>query len=163
MILGMSLATFTLAHVFISLLGIASGLIVMERLLRNRALGLSNTIFLVTTIATSVTGFLLPFKAFGPPHVIGAISLAILAVAVFALLAGNLIGPWRWIYVVTAVIALYLNVFVGVVQAFQKVGRLRMLAPTQSEPPFALAQGAVLLFFVILGLVALLRFRPPTA
>jgi hypothetical protein len=163
MILGMSLATFTLAHVFISLLGIASGLIVMERLLRNRALGLSNTIFLVTTIATSVTGFLLPFKAFGPPHVIGAISLAILAVAVFALHAGNLIGPWRWIYVVTAVIALYLNVFVGVVQAFQKVGRLRMLAPTQSEPPFALAQGAVLLFFVILGLVALLRFRPPTA
>ncbi|CAN5563375.1 hypothetical protein BH10PSE6_BH10PSE6_53290 [soil metagenome] len=163
MVLGMSLATFTLVHVLISLLGIASGLIVMERLLRNRALGLSNTIFLVTTIATSVTGFLFPFKAFGPPHAIGAISLVILAVAVFALHAGNLIGPWRWIYLVTAVIALYFNVFVGVVQAFQKIGRLRVLAPTQSEPPFALAQGAVLLFFVILGLVALRRFRPPTA
>lgn len=163
MIFGMSLATLTLVHVLFSLLGIASGLIVMERLLRNRALGLSNAIFLVTTIATSVTGFLLPFQAFGPPHVIGAISLVILAVAVFALHAGNLIGPWRWIYVVTAVIALYLNVFVGVVQAFQKIGRLRVLAPTQSEPPFALAQGAVLLIFVILGLVALRRFRPPTA
>lgn len=163
MILGMSLATFTLAHVLISLLGIASGLIVMERLLRNRMLGFSNTIFLVTTIATSVTGFLFPFTALGPPHIIGAISLVILAVAVFALHAGNLIGPWRWIYVVTAVSALYFNVFVGVVQAFQKVGRLRMLAPTQSEPPFAFAQGAVLLFFVILGIVALRRFRPPTA
>ncbi len=163
MILGMSLATFTLAHVLISLVGIASGLIVMERSIRNRLLGLTNTIFLATTIATSVTGFLFPFKGFTPAHAVGVLSLVILAIALFALHAGNLIGPWRWIYVVAAVAALYLNVFVAVVQAFQKIGRLRALAPTQSEPPFALAQGAVLLVFVIIGIVAVRRFRPPTA
>jgi len=163
MVLGMSLASFTLLHVVISLLGIASGLIVLERLLRNRELGLSNVIFLVTTILTSVTGFMFPFKEFGPSHAIGALSLVILAIALVALYYGNLIGAWRWIYVVTAVMALYFNVFVGVVQAFQKVGQLRALAPTQTEPPFAAAQGAVLLLFLILGLVALRRFRPPTA
>jgi hypothetical protein len=163
MVLGMSLATFTLVHVAISLIGIASGLIVMERFVRNRALGLSNTIFLVTTIATSATGFLFPFKGFTPAYAVGTLSLVILAIALFALYAGNLIGPWRWIYVVTAVIALYLNVFVAVVQAFQKVGRLHALAPTQSEPPFALSQGAVLILFVIIGIVAVRRFRPPTA
>ena len=163
MILGMSLATFTLVHVAISLIGIASGLIVMERFVLNRALGLSNTVFLVTTIATSVTGFLFPFKGFTPAHAVGIISLVILAITLFALYAGNLIGPWRWIYVVTAVMALYLNAFVAVVQAFQKVGRLRALAPTQSEPPFALAQGAVLILFVLIGIVAIRRFRPPTA
>lgn len=163
MVLGMSLATFTLVHVFISIAGVASGLIVMERFVRNRALGLSNTIFLVTTIATSVTGFLFPFNGLTPAQAVGVISLAILAVALFALYAGNLIGPWRWIYGVTAVTALYLDVFVAVVQAFQKVGRLRVLAPTQSEPPFALAQGAVLILFVLIGVVAIRRFRPPTA
>jgi len=163
MVLGMSLATFTLVHVLISLIAIASGLIVMERFVRNRALGLSNTIFLATTIATSVTGFLFPFNGFTPAIAFGIISLAILAVALFALYAGNLIGPWRWIYVVTAAVALYLNVFVAVVQSFQKIGRLRALAPTQSEPPFALAQGAVLILIMLVGIVALRRFRPPTA
>jgi len=163
MVLGMSLATFTLVHVVISLVGIASGLIVMWQLVRNRALGLSNAIFLVTTIATSVTGFLFPFNGFTPALAFGVISLVILAVALFALFAGNLIGRWRWIYVVTAAMALYLNVFVAVVQSFQKVGRLRALAPTQSEPPFALAQGAVLVLFVVIGIVAIRRFRPPTA
>jgi hypothetical protein len=163
MILGMSLATFTLVHVAISLIGIASGLIVMEQLVRNRALGVSNTIFLVTTVATSVTGFLFPISGFTPAHAVGIISLAILAIALFALYAGNLIGPWRWIYAATAVIALYLNVFVAVVQAFQKVGPLHALAPTQSEPPFALAQGAVLVLFAIIGIMAILWFRPRTA
>jgi hypothetical protein len=163
MILGLSLAAFTLVHVLISIVAIASGLIVMERFVRNRALGLTNSIFLLATIATSATGFLFPFKGFTPAHAVGVISLAVLALAVFALHAGNLIGPWRWIYGLTAVMALYLNVFVAVVQAFQKVGRLRVLAPTQSEPPFALAQGAVLILFVLIGIVAVRRFRPPTA
>ena len=86
-----------------------------------------------------------------------------LALALFALHAGNLIGPWRWIYGLAAVAALYLNVFVAVAQAFQKVGRLRMLAPTQSEPPFALVQAAVLILFVLIGIVAIRKFRPPTA
>ena len=163
MVLGMSLATFTLVHVFISIVGIASGLIVMERFVRNRSLGLSNTIFLVTTIATSVTGFLFPFKGFTPAHAVGIVSLVVLAVALIALYAGNLIGPWRWVYVLTAAVALYLNVFVAVVQAFQKVGQLRVLAPTQSEPPFALAQGVALILFVLVGIVAIRQFRPPTA
>jgi len=163
MILGLSLPTFTLIHVLLSVVGIGTGLVVMERLLRNRVLGLTNTIFLGATILTSATGFLFPGKPFGPPHLIGVISLAILAIAVVALYFGNLIGAWRWIYVVTAMIALYLNVFVAVVQAFQKVGRLRALAPTQSEPPFALAQGAALILFVLIGIVAIRRFRPPTA
>jgi hypothetical protein len=162
MILGMSLATFTLVHVLLSVVGIAAGLIVMERFVRTRALGLSNMIFLVATILTSVTGFLFPFKGWGPPHTIGAVSLTVLAIALIALYVGNLIGAWRWVYVVCAVIALYLNFFVGVVQAFQKVGRLRLLAPTQSEPPFALTQAAVLVFFLIIGVIALRRFRPPT-
>jgi hypothetical protein len=165
MILGLSLPTFTLLHVLLSVVGIAAGLIVMERLLRNRALGLSNTIFLIATILTSASGFLFPSKgpAFTPAQTLGVISLAVLAVAALALYFGNLIGAWRWIYVVTAVMALYFNVFVGVVQAFAKVGRLRMLAPTQTEPPFALTQAAVLLFFVIVAGIALRRFRPPTA
>jgi len=160
MILGMSLATFTLLHVLISLVGIATGLVVMDRLLHNRALGHGNTIFLWTTIATSVTGFMFPFKAFGPPHMVGAISLVVLAFAVTALYVGKLAGAWRWIYVVTAVMALYFNVFVCVVQAFQKVGTLRLLAPPQTEPPFAIAQAAVLVLFVVLGFIALRRFRP---
>src|SRR6266481_6537857 len=91
MVLGMPLATFTFLHVLISLLGIASGLIVLERFFRNRTLGVSNMVFLVTTVLTSVTGFLFPFKAFGPPHIVGAISLVVLAVALFALYAGNLV------------------------------------------------------------------------
>jgi len=105
MMLGLSLATFTLVHVLISLVGIGTGLMVMDRLLHNRALGLGNTIFLWTTIATSVTGFMFPFKAFGPPHMVGAISLVVLAFAVTALYVGKLAGAWRWIYVVTAVMA----------------------------------------------------------
>jgi len=165
MIFGLSLPTFTLLHVLLSVIGIAAGLIVMERLLRNRALGLSNTIFLVATILTSATGFLFPSKmaAFTPGQTLGAISLVLLAIAMLALYVGNLIGAWRWIYVVTAVMAFYFNVFVGVVQAFAKVGRLRMLAPTQTEPPFLLTQVAVLLFFLIVAVIALRRFRPPTA
>ena len=164
MILGMSVPTFTLLHVLLSVLGIAAGLIVLERLLRNRALGLSNTIFLAATILTSATGFLFPNRGvFTPAETLGVVSLGVLAVALLALYVGNLIGAWRWIYVVSAVLALYLNVFVAVVQSFMKVGRLRMLAPTQTEPPFLLTQGAVLLFFLVVAVIALRRFRPPTA
>jgi hypothetical protein len=164
MVLGMPLATFTFLHVLISLVGIASGLIVLERFFRNRTLGVSNVVFLTTTILTSVTGFLFPFKTFGSPaHIIGTISLLILAIALFALYAGNLVGPWRWIYVSTAMVALYLNVFVAVVQSFAKIGRLHALAPTGSEPPFVITQVIALVLFIVLGIVALMRFRPPTA
>jgi hypothetical protein len=161
-VLGMPLATFTFLHVLISLVGIVSGLIVLERFFRNRTLGVSNAVFLATTILTSVTGFLFPFKAFGPPHIIGALSLVVLAIALFAIYARKLAGPWRWIYICAAVLALYLNVFVAVVQSFDKIGSLHALAPTGSEPPFAITQGVVLLIFIVLTALAVMRFRPPT-
>ena len=110
--------------------------------------------FLLTTILTSLTGFLFPFGPILPSHIVGAISLAVLAVAVVALYYYRLAGAWRWIYVTAAVLALYLNVFVGVVQAFLKVPALNALAPTQAEPPFAIAQGLVLILFIVLGIVA---------
>jgi hypothetical protein len=155
MILGMSVATFTLVHVLISLIGILSGIVVVLRMLARRGLDGWNLVFLVTTVATSVTGFMFPSKAFGPAHVVGVISLIVLAAALFALYVGHLAGAWRWIYVASAVFALYLNVFVLVVQLFDKIAFLHRFAPTGAEPPFGAAQGAVLL---ALGYLAVKRF-----
>lgn len=160
MMLGMSFATFTVVHVVISLIGIASGIAVLLAMLNGKRLDAANTVFLVTTILTSVTGFMFPFSQLLPSHIVGAISLVVLAIALIAFYGQHLFGAWRWIYVVTATIALYLNVFVGVVQAFQKVSFLRPLAPTQAEAPFVIAQVAVLALFVILGIVAIMRFDP---
>ena len=160
MVLGMSIATFTLLHVIISLLGIASGLVVLFGMLTGRLLNGWNGFFLLTTIATSVTGFMFHSKSFGPPHVVGVISLVVLAVALFALYSRHLSESWRWIYAACAVLALYLNVFVGVVQAFQKLPFLHALAPNGSEPPFVISQGVVLVIFVSLGIAAAKRFRP---
>jgi hypothetical protein len=117
-------------------------------------------IFLLTTVATSVTGFMFHFASFGPPEIVGVISLVDLAAAIMALYAYKLAGSWRWIYVATALFALYLNVFVGVVQTFQKVAFFHVLAPTQTEPPFAVAQGIVLVAFIAVGIAAAKRFRP---
>jgi hypothetical protein len=160
MTLGLSLEAFTRLHVVISLVGIASGLVVLCDMLGGRVRGGWTAAFLVTTILTSVTGFMFPFQGVGPPHVIGVISLVLLTLAVAGLYGKRLAGPWRWIYVVTAVTSLYLNVFVGVVQAFEKVPFLTPLAPTQSEPPFAVVQLAVLVLFVVLGIRAGGRLRP---
>jgi hypothetical protein len=160
MILGMTLATFTLVHVLISLVGIAAGIVVLLRMLLRRGLDIWNLVFLVTTVATSATGFLFPSKVFGPPHIVGVISLVVLAVALVALYAGHLAGVWRWIYAVTAIFALYLNVFVLVVQLFDKIAALHKFAPTGAEPPFAVAQGAVILLFAMLGTLAVKRFQP---
>jgi hypothetical protein len=162
MILGMSTATFTQLHVIISLVGIASGLIVVLAMLGARSVPAWAAIFLATTVATSVTGFMFHFASFGPPEIVGAISLAVLAVAILALYSYKLAGAWRRIYVVAAVFALYLNVFVGVVQTFQKVAFFHALAPTQTEPPFAIAQGIVLLVFIAVGIAAAKKFRPAT-
>ena len=159
MILGMSLSTFTLVHVLLSLIGIFAGLVVVSGFLKGRLLDGWNGIFLLTTILTSATGFLFHSAQFGPPHIVGIISLVLLGIAVAALYAFNLAGPWRWIYAATATLALYLNVFVGVVQAFQKVSFLQPLAPTQSEPPFAIAQGIVLLIFLAFTVLASKRLR----
>jgi hypothetical protein len=163
MTLGLSISAFTTLHVIISLIGIAAGFIVLYGMLGSQRLEAWTALFLATTVLTSVTGFMFPIGGLTPGLVIGAISLVVLAVAVAALYAFRLAGPWRWIYVVTALLALYLNVFVGVVQAFQKLAFLQPLAPTQSEPPFAVAQLAVLAIFAALGFAAVRRFHPERA
>jgi hypothetical protein len=143
----------------ISLIAIVSGLVVIFGMLLGRPLDGWTALFLATTAATSVTGFFFPFHGVTPAIVVGAISLVILAVAGLARYSRHLAGPWRWIYVVTAVVALYFNVFVLVVQLFQKIPALKALAPTQSEPPFAVSQLIVLIAFVVLGISAVRRFR----
>jgi hypothetical protein len=162
MIWGMTTSTFTLAHVVLSLVGIGAGFIVMWGLLAGKRLDAWTAIFLASTVATSVTGFGFPFHEFLPPHYVGVISLVVLALALVARYAFHLSGASRWIYVVSAVIALYLNVFVAIVQAFQKVPGLKAIAPTQSEPPFLISQLAVLVLFIALAIVATIKFSPPT-
>jgi hypothetical protein len=159
----MSVAAFTLLHVVISLIGIASGLVVLWGMLAGRRLKAWTALFLMTTVLTSVTGFLFPITGFTPALAVGSLSLAILAIAILALYAFRLAGAWRPIYVASAVAALYLNVFVGVVQAFQKLAFLQRLAPTQSEPPFAVAQVALVAIFLGLGFLAVRRFHPKGA
>jgi hypothetical protein len=150
-------------HVGLSLIGIVSGLIVLYGLLTGQALGGWTALFLATTILTSITGFPLAPFGFDPPRAIGILSLILLAIAVGAYYLFHLAGLWRWVYVVTAMAALWLNCFVLVFQGFLKVQALHDLAPTQSEPPFLVAQGAVLILFLVLGLVALRKFHPKAA
>lgn len=154
------LLIYTLVHVAISLLGIASGFVVIYGMLANRPLPGWTKFFLTTTILTSVTGFGFPITKFTPGIGIGIISLVLLAVTLYALYNGRLAGAWRWIYIVTAVIAQYLNFLVLIVQSFQKVAPLKALAPTQSEPPFLIVQLAALAVFVVLGILAVAKFRP---
>ena len=158
MIWGMSIETFTLVHVLISLAGIASGLIVVFGLVAGKRLDGWTVVFLLTTAATSITGFGFGFEHLSPAHKLGIVSLVVLAVVVYARYARHLAGQWRRIFVIGAAIALYLNVFVGVVQAFMKVPGLAALAPHQNEPPFLVAQLIVLLLFVVLTIVAARRF-----
>jgi hypothetical protein len=153
--------TFTIVHVVLSLVGIGSGFVVALGLLGGKRLDGWTAVFLVSTIATSVTGFGFPFDHLLPSHVVGAISLVVLAVAVLARYAFHLAGAWRRTYVISAVVALYFNVFVLVVQLFRRVPALAALAPTQSEPPFAFAQLLVLALFIVLGAGAAIRFRTP--
>jgi hypothetical protein len=160
MILGMSTSTFTTVHVIISLIGIVSGAVVLVGLLSARHLPGWTALFLASTVLTSATGFLFHSASFGPPHVVGIISLVVLAAAILALYLYRLSGHARWIYIVGVAVALYLNVFVGVVQAFQKLSALQALAPTQSEPPFLVAQILVMAIFVVLGILAVRRFHP---
>lgn len=155
----MTTSVAVLIHVAISLVGIVSGFVVVFGLLGARKLDGWTALFLTTTVLTSVTGFLLPAHKILPSHIIGAISLVVLAVAIFARYARHLDGGWRSTYVVTSTLALYFNVFVLVVQSFMKVPALKALAPTQSEPPFAIAQGIVLLLFIVLGTAGVKKFR----
>lgn len=158
MIFGMS--TFTLVHVVLSLVGVISGLIAVCGIIQGRKVEGWLLTFFVTTVLTSVTGFGFAFTTLLPSHVFGTVSLVVLAVALFGRYAFLLAGPWRWIYAVGIVLSLYLNVFVLIVQLFQKVPALHALAPTQSEPPFAVVQLIVLIAFVALGVSAVRKFRP---
>jgi hypothetical protein len=160
MILGMSVSTFTLVHVLLSLIGIFSGFVVLFGMFSSKRLNGWTALFLATTVLTSVTGFLFPRDQLLPSHIVGILSLVVLALAILALYVYRLAGSWRWIYVSAAVLALYLNVFVAVVQAFQKVSFLHALAPTQSDPPFLVAQIVVLAAFVALGIAAVRSFHP---
>jgi len=157
MIFGMT--TFTFVHVVLSLIGIFSGFIVIVSLFAAKRLDGWTAIFLVTTVATSVTGFLFPFHCFLPSHAVGIVSLLVLAVAILARYAFHLAGAWRRTYAISAMIALYLNVFVLIAQAFQKVPSLKAMAPTQSEPPFLVTQLVVMVLFVVLTIAAARRFR----
>jgi hypothetical protein len=165
MILGMSLATFTMVHVVISLIAIAAGLVVMFGMLGSQRPGGLAAIFLLFTILTSASGFLIPpllFEKTLPSHMIGILSLVLLAIACIALYVMRLSGSWRWIYLLTALLSLYFNVFVLVIQSFLKIPALTALAPGNppSGPVFAVVQGIVLVFFAIMIIGAWRRFRP---
>jgi hypothetical protein len=168
MILGMSVATFTQFHVIISLIAIVSGIIVALGMLGARRMPRMTALFLITTVATSVTGFMFDTPAeaprvigsLDPPQVVGIISLIFLALAILALYSYKLAGSWRAVYVISAMIALYFNCFVLVVQSFQKISFFHALAPTQKEPPFAVAQLVLLIALVGLGIAAFKKFRP---
>ena len=149
----------TKIHVVISLIGILTGLVVLIGLISGRRFNGWTAWFLVSTVATSVTGFFFPFHGVTPAIIVGIISLFMLAVAIFARYFRRFVGLWRSIYVVTAMIALYLNVFVLIVQLFQKVPSLKAMAPTQTEPPFLVAQISTFLIFVVLTIAAAIRFR----
>jgi hypothetical protein len=163
MMLGMSLATFTLVHVLISLIGIVSGFVIVFGLLGGKRLDGWTAVFLTTTALTSLSGFGFPFEHLLPSHKVGIVSLVVLAVAIAARYAFHLAGAWRSIYSVGATLALYLNVFVLVVQAFLKVPALHELAPTGTEPAFLVAQLVVLAAFLALGTMATIRFRHAAA
>jgi hypothetical protein len=163
MILGMTTQTYTLVHVLISLVGIASGLVVLFGLLGAKRTDGWTGLFLATAVLTSATGFGFPFDHFLPSHKVGIISVVMLAIAILARYGLHLAGAWRWIYVVTAVFALYLNVFVLIFQLFEKVPALHEMAPHQSEPPFLVAQVVVVALFVALTIFAVKRFHPAPA
>ncbi len=157
------LAAFTLFHVALSLVGILAGLVVVFGLIAGKWLKGWTGLFLTTTVATSATGFLFPYHGFKPSYAVGIVSLLVLAIAMFAFYGRGLAGAWRRTYVISAVISLYLNVFVLVAQLFMKVPALKALAPTQSEPPFLVTQVVVMVVFIILGFLAGRRFPAEAA
>ncbi len=156
----MILQIYTIIHTLISLIAIFTGLIVLFGMIGGERLDGWTKWFLVTAVATTITGFFFPFHGFTPAIGLGIISLPFLALTIFARYPKYLAGAWRWIYVVGTVICLYFNLFVLVVQAFEKITALHALAPTQSEPPFKLTQLVVLLVSALLAIVATIRFHP---
>ncbi len=153
------LPIFTILHVAISLAAIASGFIVLFGMIANRRLDGWTACFLATTAATSVTGFGFPIRGMTPGLALGIISLAVLAAVIYARYARHLVGNWRRVYVIGAVFAFYLNFVVLIVQSFQKVPPLRALAPNQNEPAFLAAQVVSMVAFIVLGTLAVKKFR----
>jgi hypothetical protein len=162
-VMFLGLSTFTWVHTLLSLVGIVTGLVVLKGLFSSERLDGWTALFMASAVATSVTGFMLPADHFGPSHWVGVISLVALAFAILARYGLHLAGAWRWIYAVGAAIALYFLLFVGVAQLFAKVPALHVLAPTQAEPPFAIAEGALLVLFLVLTVMAAIKFRPRAA
>ena len=156
----MILQIYTIIHTLISLVAIFTGLVVLLGLLSGKRLDGWTKWFLVTAVATTITAFFFPFHGFTPAIGLGIISLPFLALTIFARYPKHLAGPWRWIYVIGAVICLYFNLFVAVVQAFEKIPALHAMAPTQTEPPFKFTQIIVLLVSALLAIVAAIRFHP---
>ncbi len=156
----MILQIYTIIHTLISLVALFAGFVVLFGLLTGNRIDGWTKWFLISAVATTVTGFFFPFHGITPAIKLGIISSVVLVITIYARYAKHLTGAWRWIYVVGASLTLYFNVFVGIVQSFEKIPALKAMAPTQSEPPFKLTQLVVLALFVILTLVAVIRFRP---
>jgi len=154
------LQIYTIIHTLISLVAILTGFVVLFGLLTGNRIDAWTKWFLISAVATTVTGFFFPFHGITPAIKLGIISSVVLVITIYARYAKHLAGAWHWIYVVGASVTLYFNVFVGIVQSFEKIPALKAMAPTQSEPPFKLTQLVVLALFVILTLVAVIRFRP---
>jgi len=163
MVFGMSLATYTLIHVIISLIGIGSGLVVLFGMFGSKRLDGMTALFLATTALTSLTGFGFPFEHVTPGIILGILSLLVLAIAIPARYSFHMAGKWCAIYVITAVIALYFNCFVLIAQSFLKIPALHALAPKGNEPPFAIAQGVLLVLFIVAGTLAVRKFHPADA
>ena len=159
MVLGMPLALYTQIHVIISLVGIVSGLIVLFGMVGAKRMDGMTALFLATTALTSITGFFFPFHGVTPGIILGVLSLIVLALCIPARYTFRMAGKWRATYVITAVIALYFNCFVLIVQSFLKIGALHALAPHGNEPPFAIAQGILLVLFIIAGILAVKKFK----
>ena len=157
------LLTFTLVHVVLSVVGIVAGLVVVGGLMAGVRFDAWTGVYFVTTVLTNVTGFGFPFATILPSHIVGGVSLVVLPVAIAALYWKHLKGAWRSIFVVTAVFALYLNVFVLVAQLFQKVPAMIALAPTQTAPAFVVTHLIVIALFVVLGRAAVKGFRTERA
>jgi hypothetical protein len=160
MILNLSLVEFTYLHVFVSLVALGAGIFIIYGLLTSRRLNILTALFLVTTIATSLSGFLFPFKGITPGIILGVLSIIVLVVAIVALYVKKLAGPWRGTYVVSMCVAYYFNFFVLVAQSFDKVQALHSFAPTQSSPGWGFSQAAVLVIFILLTIRAFKKFHP---
>jgi len=161
MVLGMSLSTYTILHVILSLIGIGSGFIVLFGLINGRLLSPWNAVFLVTTILTSLTGFGFPNDKVTPGIILGILSMIVLAIALVALYVFHLKGGWRRTYAITAMIALYFNIFVLIAQTFEHIPAFLVLAPTGTETPFKVAQTLLLVLFAVLITAAAKKFRSP--